>query len=450
MNNKIKIKNPLLAPFLSLAFIVLSSAAFTTFISIKMQVEGFTETLIGIVQSGFYFGYLIGSLKAENIIRRVGYIRSFVFFAALFGSVILVQGLYINVFLWTILRSLSGLSIAALYVIIESWFLSSSNSKTRGRVLSIYMIAIYASQSLSQLLIRVLDLKELTAFLVFGILCYLSIIPVSINYSATPETDSENIIKKSYREVYKSTPFSFWACLISGLILSSIYSFLPIFAKLKGLSVSYIMTTTIAGGFLLQWPIGYLSDIVDRRKVLIVSGIFLTIPSLLLYFNSDNSMFAYILCFLLGGFSFVIYPITVTNASERFDIKYIPFVVGLMSLLYGIGATAGPFLTSLFMERSSAGIFLYISIMSILLTLLGIYFRIKNPKVIPQEEKNEFVPIPTAPIGSEITAKAIEENKPTESKATFEQTLIQQNNMQPAQEPVIDNEPSDDEKESDS
>lgn len=429
MNYKIKFKHPLIAPFLSLAFIVLSSAAFTTFISIKMQVEKFSETMIGIVQSGFYLGYLIGSLKAESIIRRVGYIRSFVFFAALFGTSVLIQGLYINVLLWTFLRITCGLSIAALYVIIESWFLSSTDSKTRGRVLSIYMIAIYASQSLSQLMLKTLDIKILTPFLIFGILCYLSIIPVSLNHSKTPETNSD-IIKKSFREVYKSTPFSFFGCLISGLILSAIYSFLPIFAQMRELSVSYIMTITIAGGFILQWPIGLISDIFDRRKVLIISSIFLTIPSLFLFIHSTNVMLSYILCFLLGGFSFVIYPITVTNASERFDIKYIPFVVGLMSLLYGIGATAGPFLTSFFMERSAAGIFLYITIMSSSLTLLGIYFTLKYPKVLPQEEKSEFMPLSAStPIGSEMTAKAMEEIKPSEQPKTLivDQPTIEKN-----------------------
>lgn len=432
MKYKTKLNNPLLAPFFSLAFIVLSSASFTTFISIKMKVEGFSDALIGIVQGGFYLGYLIGSFKAENIIRRVGYIRSFVFFAALFGTSVLIQALYVNVALWTFLRITCGLSIAALYVIIESWFLSSSDPKTRGKVLSIYMIAIYLSQSLSQLMLRFLDIKQLTPFFIFGILCFLSIIPVTINYSKTPDTNCDDIVKKRFKDVYKSTPFSFYGCLISGLILSAIYSFLPIFAQMRGLSVSYIMTTTIAGGFLLQWPIGYLSDIFDRRKVLIISGLFLTIPSLLLFFNSTNPLLAYILCFILGGFSFVIYPITITNASEKFDIKYIPFVVGLMSLLYGIGATAGPFLTSLFMERSPAGIFFYIAILSSALTILGIYFTLRFPKSLPQEEKTEFIPISdSTPISTEMS-KAMEESSEQTKKEHLNNADI--DSMIPAKE----------------
>lgn len=411
MNRKIKLKNPLIIPFLSLTFIVLSSAPFTTFISIKLQIEGFNETLISIVQSGFYLGYLLGSLRAEKIIKRIGYIRSFVFFAALFGTTILIQGLYINIIVWTLLRIISGISIAALYVIIESWFLSSSASKTKGRILSVYMIAIYASQSFSQLLLQMVDLKALTAFLLFGILCYLSIIPISINYSKTPEASSD-IIKKSFKEVYKVAPFSFWGAFISGLILSAIYSFLPIFAQLKNLSVAYIMTITIAGGFILQWPIGHLSDLFDRRKVLIISSICLIIPNILMMFYSQKIIISYILCFFLGGFSFAIYPISITHACDKFDTKYIPFIVGTISLSYGIGAIIGPFLTSLYMEWLASGIFLYIATMSALLTLIGIYFRIKFPKITPKEEKSEFMLISaSAPISTEMTSKALEQTK---------------------------------------
>ncbi len=411
MNQKLKLLNPLIAPLLSLAFIVCSSTPFLTFISLKLQIEDFTETIIGIVQSSFYLGFLIGSLRAEKIIARVGYIRSFVCFSAVFGTTILIQGMFIGAILWIIMRIIGGISIATLYVIIESWLLCDSTVKTRGKTLSLYMIALYGAQSFSQLIIDAIDIETVTSFLVFGILCYLSIIPVSINYSKTPETSSE-IIKKNYLEVYKASPLSFWGSLSSGIILGAIYSFLPIFAKLNDLRVSYIMTITIAGGFLLQWPIGYLSDIFDRRKVLIASSICSIIPSILMIFFSNISYLAYFLCFILGGFTFVLYPISISQACDRFDTKYVPFVVGFMAMTYGVGAIIGPFITSLFMEIKIYALFLFIAIVSSLLTALGIYFRIKYPKITPKEEKSEFMPISaSAPIGADIASKTIEKNK---------------------------------------
>jgi len=435
MNQKFKLLNPLIAPLLSLGFIVFSSTPFLTYISLKLQQEGFTETLIGIIQSSFYLGFLLGSLRAEKIIIRVGYIRSFVCFAALFGATILIQGLYIHTILWIVMRIIAGISIAALYVIIESWLLTGSSPKKRGRTLSIYMIALYASQSFSQMLLKIIDLKTLTAFLVFGTLAYLSIIPVSINYSKTPQTSPDNV-KKSFREIYKSSPFSFWGAFIAGMILSALYSFVPIFAQMKGLSVPYIMTITLAGGFLLQWPIGHLSDIFDRRKILIISSFCLVIPSLLMIFFSYHTFLSYIFCFLLGGFSFVIYPISITQVSDTVDTPYIPFVVGIIAVTYGIGATIGPFMTSLLMEWHISGIFIFITILSALLTLIGIYFRIKFPKVTPKEEKGGFMPISaSAPIGTEIASKALEQNK--------EETLTEKTeNPETKEEPPKEEPPS--------
>ena len=411
MNQKLKFLNPLIAPLLSLGFVVCSSTPFLTFISLKLQVEDFTETVIGIVQSSFYLGFLIGSLRAEKIIARVGYIRSFVCFSAIFGATVLIQGMYISAILWTAMRIIGGVSIATLYVIIESWLLCGSSKKTRGKTLSLYMIALYGAQSFSQLIIDVINIETITPFLVFGILCYLSIIPISINYSKTPETSHE-VVKKSYLEVYKASPLSFWGSLASGIILGAIYSFLPIYAKLNGLKVSYIMSITIAGGFLLQWPIGYLSDIFDRRKVLIGSSLCAVVPSILMIFFSDVSYLAYFLCFILGGFTFVLYPISISQACDRFDTKFVPFVVGFMAMTYGIGAIIGPFVTSLFMEIKIYALFLFIAIVSSLLAIIGIYFRIKYPKITPKEEKSEFMPISaSAPIGTDIASKTIEQNK---------------------------------------
>ncbi|MBN2479220.1 MAG: MFS transporter [Parachlamydiales bacterium] len=391
MINKIKKINPVIAPLLSLALIVCSSAPFLTFISLKIIYDGHTETIVGIIQSAYFAGFLLGSLRAERLIRRTGYIRSFAAFSSLYGLTVLIQGLFINAILWIFMRLLAGISIAAIYIVIESWLLSGSKINQRGKILSIYMIILYASQSFSQLLLQFTSPNTLIAFLIFGILSFLAIIPVSINYSKTPET-STVFEKIKFKQIYSAAPFSFWGSLISGLILSAIYSFFPIFAKARNLHPSYMMFITIAGGFILQWPLGHLSDIFERRKILILASICIAIPSLIILFLNNHAIYIYMLCFFIGGFSFVIYPISVTQVTDRFNPEYIPYVIGLISLVYGIGAMLGPTLTSLFMEFSMYGLFVYILILSSLLTLVGIYYKIKYPMVIPKEQKKEFIP----------------------------------------------------------
>ena len=390
MKNKLRLVNPLIAPLLSLGFIVCSSSPFTTFISLKLQAENITETIIGFVHAAFYLGFLVGSIRAEKVIKRIGYIRAFSTFSALFGFTILILSLKVNPILWMFMRFLAGLSIAEIYVIIESWLLAGSTSKTRGRILSIYMVILYASQSFSQLFLNITPLTTTLPFIMFAILCFASIIPVTLNYSKAPETSHEGE-KITFKETYNSAPFSFFGCLISGLLLSSIYSFLPLYAKLSNISAPYIMTITLAGGFLLQWPLGLLSDMFNRRKVLLLISIFVFVPSFIIIFLNHTITLIFSLCFMIGGFTFAIYPISITQVCDRFDSKHIPYVIGIMSLAYSIGAIFGPILTSLFMELTSEGIFIYIAILSAILSFIGLYYIIKNPLITPKAEKTEFL-----------------------------------------------------------
>lgn len=408
ISKNLKNINPLVAPLMSLALIVMSSAPFMTYISLRLQLAGFDEKIIGLTHSAFYAGFLIGSLKAENFIRKVGYVRSFAAFSALYAMTILVQGIALKAVLWISMRLVAGISLAAIYIIIESWLLSNSTPKTRGKILSIYMIILYLSQSSSQLLIQIFPTENIENFCIFGAICAISIIPVTLYYGSVPQASAEHL-KKNIKDVIKRVPFSFSGAFASGVVLSTIYSFLAIYAKLKGLSPSIIMAVTIAGGFILQWPFGYLSDIFERRKVLIFISLFMSIPSILMIFDNYTPMTTYIFCFLIGGFSFTIYPISITQGCDRFDVAYIPYVIGVMSIAYSTGALIGPTLTSFFMDYLTSGVFLVIALIAILLAITGIYFTIKYPQVIAKEDKTDYITIsPAIPLAKELDPRAYE------------------------------------------
>ncbi|MBN2479221.1 MAG: MFS transporter [Parachlamydiales bacterium] len=396
----------LIAPILSLILVVCSSAPFMTFISLKMNAEGYSEASIGATQAFFYLGYLIGSIRAERLVKRIGYIRSFAAFSSLYCGCMLIQGIFMNFYVWSLMRLLGGLSLAALYVVIESWLLTESSNSNRGKILAVYMIALYFSQSLSQLIIKFIDINTTVPFLLFGLLCSFSILPVSMNYSKAPEY-CRVVTKKSIKEIYHSSPFGFIGCLMSGLILSAIYSLLPVFAVSSNVSVSYIMAITIAGGFLLQWPLGHLSDIFDRRSVLILVSLLAIIPSIIIMFFK-TSYIIYTFSFFLGGFTFTIYPLSINQVCDRIDSTYISYVMGILSLLYGIGAMTGPIICSFFMEITPLFLYLYILLTCALLALIGMYFKAKSPKAVLADDKTEFVPMTsTAPI-SELDPRVTE------------------------------------------
>ncbi len=380
-----------------------------TFISLRLKADHISEFLIGLVHSAFYMGFLIGSAKAEKLIKRIGYIRSFAAFASLYVSTVLMQGMYTDPYFWMFLRFLGGISISALYIVIESWLLVRGTAETRGKILSFYMIALYGSQSFSQLILQVINIETLIPFLIAGALGAISIIPVATTYTKSPEI-AEEVPHKSLFEIIRLAPLGFWGCFMAGLILSSVYSFTPYFAQNYKLSVPAIMTITIAGGFILQWPIGHLSDIFDRRKVLIFTSFLIVIPSAFILFFPFLHLYVYILSFVLGGFCFTLYPLSITQVCDKIDPIYTTYATSLLSLVYGIGCVLGPIISPIFMKAAPSALYFYIGIVGVLLGIIGVYYKIKRPKRTAKKHKAEYVPLPaTAPTASELDPRAPEE-----------------------------------------
>lgn len=393
-------KNIIYSPILSLILLVLSSSFFLTFIAVKLSMDGEAENIAGYIHSAFYGGMLIGAIKTEEIINRVGHIRGFPCFASLITITIILQALYPQALLWILFRFFSGLALAGSYVIIESWLLEQSDTKTKGKILAIYMCSLYLSQSINQFLLDIVDLNTLEPFLLAAILASVAVIPACLTYMQAPEIEIAE--KISIFKYYKISPFGFIGCIISGLILSAIYSFLPNYAQDNNISVSMMLGITIGGGFILQWPIGKLSDMFDRSRVLI-SISFLTSLVALMFMLVSNYILIYIISFFLGGLCFTIYPVSIAQVCDHLKSGNIVNMTGALLCSYGIGAVLGPLIISNIISHSStSGIFIYICSMGIILTGFGIY-ELKKEKPVPLEEQVDFVAMPRAtPVANQL------------------------------------------------
>jgi MFS family permease len=364
-----------------------------TFLAVKLNGIGTSENIVGYIHSAFYGGILIGAIKSEELINRVGHIRAFTCFSSIITIMIILQGYFQNPLSWIIFRFFSGFALAASYVIIESWLLAQATDKTKGKILSIYMLCLYLSQSLSQFFLDFVDIDSMEPFLLASILASLSIIPSSLTYMKAPEIDITN--KMSILKYFKISQFGFLGCVISGLILSSIYSFLPTYAQDNNLSVSAIVGITIAGGFCLQWPIGKLSDMFDRTKVLTMLSLCTIFVSLIVLLIS-NEVMIYVVCFFLGGLCFTIYPISIAQVCDNLGHGNVINMTGALLCSYGMGAVLGPQILAPLIGLFGSGIiFGYIAFMALTLSALGIY-TITRVKTIPNEAQVDFVVMPRA------------------------------------------------------
>jgi len=381
-----------ISPIWSIGLLMLGSAFFLSFISMKMKLAGMDATVIGYVHSAYYFGLWVGAMRVERLIRRIGHIRAFAAFIGITVASMMIQGLNGHPLVWVVMRFFAGISLAGVYVVIESWLLDKSTLETRGQILAIYMISIYGAQSISQFILDGINITSAEPFLVAGLICSLSAIPVATTRAISPELHEPTL--PNILELFKIAPFGCLGCILAGFILSAIYSFTPNYALATNVSVSWMVSLTILGGVLLQWPIGKLSDLYDRRNILIMVSLATIIPAIGILYFPGNATVVYPLVFVLGGLCFTLYPLSITQVCDHIESHNITAITGVLLLAYGIGAAFGPLTAPLLMKYvGPSGLYIYIAIIAGILSFVGICRHIWGADV-PKEDQGDFVPLP--------------------------------------------------------
>lgn len=366
---------------------------------IRMGAEGVGPQVAGYVMSAYYAGFVLGSLYAQRIIQRVGHIRAFAAFAALLTAAVMVHALVFDVVLWGLMRGVVGLCMAGLYAVIESWLNVRSSNELRGQVLSLYTITIYVSSSLGQLGVNLDDTGGTQLFCLGALLTSLSLVPVVLTRVSGPELG--HIRSMSLGELFKASPLGTVGTAGAGIMSGSLYGLGAVYGTEIGLSVfenSIFMGAPIVGGFLLQWPIGRLSDKFDRRTVLFGVLLAAVAASVLMSAFSVGQGGVILLAvanLLLGGFLATIYPTAVAHAFDYIDRSQMVAANSGMLLAWAVGATAGPMICSSVMGLTGpSGLFVFIAAMSVLLAFYT-RWRMSRRAAKPADEQSKFVPVPS-------------------------------------------------------
>lgn len=366
------------APLLSLFFLMMGSGLFNTFVSVRLGLEGYSHETIGIVTSAMYFGILVGSLRMDQWISRIGHIRSFIAIASFLTLFVLLQSLWMNPWYWAVLRCLGGVCIAGVFIIIESWLLIETAPNMRGGILSVYLAVLYGALSSGQFLLDFTDPHGFSPFGVIALLVALSILPVTLQKTKEPKIEESSRLNLS--RLYRLSPLGFAGGVISGMVLAVIYGLVPIHIKTLGMNLSELgtfMAVLIFGGFSLQWPVGRWADKTDRRKVINTISFITAILAIGLALIEQTSILL-CLAWLFGGFSFTIYPVSMAHACEKVKEEEIVSATGGFVLSYGLGAIIGPLLAPFAMTHfGTSGVFYFIAVISLGLGILGL----KKPSV---------------------------------------------------------------------
>jgi MFS family permease len=380
-----------------------------TFLSLRLALEGTPSMLIGVVVASYSGGFLVTCLFGHRLIREVGHIRAFAVCAAVMCCVTLAFALKIDPYVWAVLRLLTGMAAAGLFMIGESWLNDRTPSSIRGRIFAVYTISNMVAQSSCQLLLFVADPAGLALFMVTAGLFSASLIPVALTRASAPSLPS--IEAFGLAQLYRLSPVAVVGCIGAGLVNAAVGGLAPVFALGVGLpsgEVGLFTAALVLGGLLLQWPLGRLSDRYDRRWVLLGVAVAASCVAVTLAASAGGPAAGLVvLAMAFGGTAYSVYPICATHANDHADRQHTVAVSSGLLLSWAIGSIIGPLLATATMGLiGPAGLFLYTASIHVPLSLY-IVWRMTRRAPVPVEQRSAFVAqSPATPVASELDPRS--------------------------------------------
>lgn len=375
------IVSPLTAFFAGTALACCAYALLTSTLGLRMAEASVSTFAAGIVLSLYYAGYIIASLTSNQIINRVGHIRAFSTYISLFSALVLMHYFSDNPVYWGILRLLEGYCMGSSFMCLESWLNTRANNNNRGLLMSLYMITSYLGASTGQLLLNIPDPQGIVIYIVVSVIFSLALVPISLTALPSPNITVHKSM--SLIKLYKISPVGVIGCLCSGIFVGGFYSLGAIYANLIGLDVqmtSLFMFFGVLGGLLIQFPLGRLSDRMDRRFLMMwIAGILFFIAPWVHFFVSAGVWQLCTGALLLGCGTFILYPLSVSHVNDLIEDDDRVNAAGMLILLQSLGMIFGPVAISYFMQHFGAISFVlaYSAVMAgfVLFTLKHITFK---------------------------------------------------------------------------
>ena len=383
------------ALLLSLVLLTSGSTMLGTLLGLRLELEGYNAARIGLILAFHSIGFVLGSLYAERIIRRVGHIRAFTVFGALACSAILAHPMYVHTDLWIVLRLLVGFSIAGLLLIVESWVNGVATAQTRGTLLSFYLIVLYLAAAGGQLMIGLGDAREFYLFSFAAILVALSLVPLSLTRSVAPQLPEATRVRT--RDVLRRAPLAMIGALISGVAMSAFNMMGPIYATRIGLDTSKLslfMSVAVLSAMLFQWPIGRMSDFMPRNRVVLGLAVAGLCASALTAFWGEWSLWLlFASTALYVGLASTVYPVSLALAHDQMEHEEIVGTNATLLLGFGVGTIFGPLCSAVSIWLiGPSGLFLFMAtVMGVLTIVAAHYWVTREP--IPVKEQEHFVAV---------------------------------------------------------
>jgi len=345
------------ALMIGMLLLMLGNGLQGTLLGVRGSLEQIDSSTMGYIMAAYFVGFLGGSRITPLLLQRVGHVRVFAAFGSLISAAFILYAAIIDPIAWWILRALVGFCFSGLYVVAESWLNHSASNTSRGKALSLYMIVQMAGMVLGQLLLNVGD---------------------------------------PAKELLVTSPLACFSMLLLGCIFAVLFAMSPVYATERGLNVaqtSYFISLIFIGAMLFQIPIGWLSDKMDRRFLIIATTAMGAAMSMTAMYLGDNYTVLLICAFFIGGASNPLYALIVAYANDYLQQEQMAAAAGGLLFINGFGAMLGPVIVGYAMSHfGPEWYFIILVLLTSSICLYGIY-RISQRAHIVVDDTAPYLPI---------------------------------------------------------
>ena len=388
------------AILLGIGFMMVANGLQGTLLGVRATIEGFSTFTTGIMMSGYFIGVFVGSFLAPYLVKRVGHIRVFSALASLASISILFHGVYIDAWVWMLMRIVTGISFAGFYVVTESWLNDRASNETRGTMLSIYMLIVTFGMGAGQFLLNLAEPDRIDLFILISVVISAGLIPVLL--TAKPAPMFESSAKMSIFDLYRASPLAVIGNCLTGMAHGTIFGLGAVYASeiLVDIKlISWFMACFLIGSVLFQWPVGFISDKVPRRLMMSILSAVAILACLAAVTVPKDGMLFYLVIVILGGAAMPMYSLCVAHANDRLEPHQIVGASGSLVMISGIGLCTGPIVVAFFMDYYHVDFYFW-GIAGVFAAILGVtFFRIKSRQGVSVEDQGH---ITSGPIGTPI------------------------------------------------
>lgn len=385
---------------LGVVLIMLGNGMHFTLIGLRGGIEGFSALELSIVTSGYFVGFLSGARYAPELIRRVGHVRVFAALGSFMSAALIAFPLLAEPWFWTILRILIGFCMSGVYVAAESWLNNAATNENRGKVLSAYMIAQTLGIIGAQAMLSLGDAATAVLFIIASILVSASFGPILL--SATPVPAAEISRPMSLRALFTASPLGTVGIFLLGAVYATQSGMGAVYGSEIGLSarqIALFVAMLFAGALVLQVPLGWLSDRMDRRKVIFGASA-IGAGFCALGFITGGSLWAMMLsAFFAGGVTAPLYALFLAYTNDTLAPEDMAAASGGLVFTFGLGAILGPMVTGSAMQ--SFGPMAFWLVLGATFAAIAVYalYRMTQRAATPASDTESYITVlPTASV----------------------------------------------------